>query len=254
MSIITYLNPDAIRDRSITKEKIDASVLDAKQDSLVSGTNIKTINGESVLGSGDITITSSGGAYPEVNHGTGDTTFTLTPNTFHVWDEVTSLTLNFGSGISGVANEYLFQFTSGPTATSLTLPDDIKWANDNVPTIEANMIYQVSVLRGLASVLEFNNPIVFPIIGDTGGNANEEYAKVYEYFVSTYNLTSASPRPSSGVIITETLICNDAKYGGRVLKVNLSENYLLLWTQNAIDTYFVPRINNLGVYSTYYWD
>ena len=230
--------------------------ISGKQDKLISGTNIKTINGESVLGSGDITISSgaSSSAYPEVNHGTGDTTFTLTPNTFHVWDEVTSLTLNFGSGISGVANEYLFQFTSGPTATSLTLPDDIKWANDNVPTIGANMIYQVSVLRGLASVLEFNNAKVFPIIGSTDGNANEEYAKVYEYFVSTYNLTSASPRPSSGVIITETLICNDAKYGGRVLKVNLSENYLLLWTQNAIDTYFVPRINNLGVYSTYYWD
>ena len=228
--------------------------ISGKQDKLVSGTNIKTINGESVLGSGDITITSSGGAYPEVNHGTGDTTFTLTPNTFHVWDEVTSLTLNFGSGISGVANEYLFQFTSGPTATSLTLPDDIKWANDNVPTIGANMIYQVSILRGLASVLEFNNAKVFPIIGSTDGNANEEYAKVYEYFINTYNLTNASSIPSSGVIITETLICNDAKYGGRVLKVNLSENYLLLWTQNAIDTYFVPRINNLGVYSTYYWD
>lgn len=133
--------------------------ISGKQDKLVSGTNIKTINGESVLGSGDITIGggASSSAYPEVNHGTGDTTFTLTPNTFHVWDEVTSLTLNFGSGISGVANEYLFQFTSGPTATSLTLPDDIKWANDNVPTINRNMIYQVSVLRGLASVLEFNN-------------------------------------------------------------------------------------------------
>ena len=59
MSIITYLNPDAIQDRSITKEKIDASVLDAKQDSLVSGTNIKTINGKSILGSGDITISSN---------------------------------------------------------------------------------------------------------------------------------------------------------------------------------------------------
>ena len=123
-----------------------------KQDKLISGTNIKTINGESVLGSGDITISS---AYPEVNHGTGDTTFTLTPNTFHVWDEVTSLTLNFSNETNGVANEYLFQFTSGSTATSLTLPNDIKWANDNVPTIEANIIYQVSVLRGLASVLEF---------------------------------------------------------------------------------------------------
>lgn len=230
--------------------------ISGKQDKLVSGTNIKTINGESVLGSGDITISggASSSAYPEVNHGTGDTTFTLTPNTFHVWDEVASLTLNFGNEISGVANEYLFQFTSGPTATSLTLPDDIKWANDNVPTIGANMIYQVSVLRGLASVLEFNNAIVFPIIGPNGGSANEEYAKVYEYFVSTYNLTSASPRPSNGVIITETLICNDINYGGPVLKVSLSENYLLLWTQNAIDRYFVPRINNLGVYSTYFWD
>ena len=228
--------------------------ISGKQDKLVSGTNIKTINGESVLGSGDITITSSGGAYPEVNHGTGDTTFTLTPNTFHVWDEVTSLTLNFGSGISGVANEYLFQFTSGPTATSLTLPDDIKWANDNVPTIEANMIYQVSVLRGLASVLEFNNPIVFPIIGDTGGNANEEYAKVYEYFVNTYNLTSVLDEPSKGVIITETLICNDTNYGGPVLKVSLHGTMLLLWTQNAIDRYTVPTINNLGVYFNNYWD
>ena len=133
--------------------------ISGKQDKLVSGTNIKTINGKSILGSGDITITSSGGAYPEVNHGTNDTTFTLTPNTFHVWDEVTSLTLNFGSEISGVANEYLFQFTSGSTATSLTLPNDIKWANNNVPTIGANMIYQVSILRGLASVLEFNKVI-----------------------------------------------------------------------------------------------
>ena len=228
--------------------------ISGKQDKLVSGMNIKTINGESVLGSGDITITSSGGAYPEVNHGTGDTTFTLTPNTFHVWDEVTSLTLNFGSGISGMANEYLFQFTSGPTATSLALPDDIKWANDNVPTIEANMIYQVSILRGLASVLEFNNAKVFPIIGSTNGYQNEEYAKVYEYFVNTYNLTSVSDSPSNGVIITETLICNDTNYGGPVLKVSLSGTRLLLWTQEAINGIIVPTINNLGVYYNYMWD
>lgn len=59
-----------------------------KQDKLISGTNIKTINGTSILGSGDITISgeSSGGsgAYAEINHGTSDTTFTLTPNTFHI--------------------------------------------------------------------------------------------------------------------------------------------------------------------------
>ena len=35
--------------------KADASALAGKQDTLVSGTNIKTINGETLLGSGNIT-------------------------------------------------------------------------------------------------------------------------------------------------------------------------------------------------------
>lgn len=128
--------------------------ISGKQDKLISGTNIKTINGESIIGSGDITINS---AYPEVNHGTGDTTFTLTPNTFHVWDRVPSLTLDFGSKTSGVMNEYLFQFKSGTTATSLTLPNSIKWVNGSVPTIKPKMIYQVNILNGLANVLEFSS-------------------------------------------------------------------------------------------------
>ena len=137
----------------------------------------------------------NGGAYPEVNHGTGDTTFTLTPNTFHVWDEVTSLTLNFGNETSGVANEFLFQFTSGSTATSLTLPDDIKWANDNAPTIEANMIYQVSVLRGLASVLEFNNiSLIFFYTNDSHyGPYQAEQGMTWEDWVnSKYNTDKAT--------------------------------------------------------------
>lgn len=133
-----------------------------EDDILLSRSSVKTVNGQSIVGSGDIEIgggsSSGSGAYSEVNHGTSDTTFTLTPNTFHVWDEVASLTLDLGSETSGVANEYLFQFTSGATATTLSLPSDLKWANDSAPTIEPNMIYQVSILKGLASVLEFSNP------------------------------------------------------------------------------------------------
>ena len=97
---------------------------------------------------------SSNGAYAEINHGTSDTTFTLTPNTFHVWDEVASLDLSFADETAGIANEFLFQFTSGATATTLTFPD-VRWANDSAPTIAENMIYQISVLKGFASVLEF---------------------------------------------------------------------------------------------------
>lgn len=127
------------------------SKLSTKQDNLVSGINIKTVNSESLLGKGNIEIHSS---YKLVNHGTGDTTYTLTPNTLHVWDEVTSLSLYLGKGDNSVASEYVFQFTSGSVPTTLTLPSNIKW--NKAPIINPNCIYQVSILNGLATLLEFN--------------------------------------------------------------------------------------------------
>ena len=44
--------------------------LDNKQDALISGTNIKTINNESILGEGNINITSSGSAEVSVENTT----------------------------------------------------------------------------------------------------------------------------------------------------------------------------------------
>ena len=41
--------------------KADSSSLNSKQDTLVSGINIKTINSQSILGSGDIQISTSSG-------------------------------------------------------------------------------------------------------------------------------------------------------------------------------------------------
>jgi hypothetical protein len=146
--------------------------ISGKQDKLVSGTNIKTINGTSILGSGNITISGSGGssggsgAYPEVDGTIYNSAVIenwyivdeLMPNTFYVFPECLGLDITaFGAGVIGVANEYLFQFTSGSERTTLMLPDDIKWANDEAPVIEANKIYQISILKGLASVLEFSN-------------------------------------------------------------------------------------------------
>ena len=69
-----------------------------KQDKLVSGTNIKTINGKSILGYGNIEITSSGGSgtnfsvsYNEVNE---ELTITSTTENNIIYDESTeSLTI-----------------------------------------------------------------------------------------------------------------------------------------------------------------
>lgn len=54
----TMLNPNAIPDGSITKEKIDSSVLAGKQDTLIAGDNI-TIVGNVISSTGG-----GGGIYP----------------------------------------------------------------------------------------------------------------------------------------------------------------------------------------------
>lgn len=159
---------------------------------------LKTINGESLEGSGDIVISggssSGSSAYSEVSHGTADTTLTITPNTFHIWDEVSSLTLTLGAETSGVANEYLFQFTSGSTATTLSLPDDIKWTGGETPTIEANKIYQISILKGLGSVLEWNMvTIVDNFISISGNTLTFEYPTASELTIEVYGRTTDAP-------------------------------------------------------------
>lgn len=133
--------------------------LSNKQPTLVSGTNIKTINGNSILGSGNLVIEGGSGgsssgssAYPLVDHGTSDRNFFLTPNTFHVWGEMSSLMLDFSEGDSSVVNEYVFQFTSGATATTLTLLDDIQWVNGS-PSFEANKTYQISIVNNIGLIV-----------------------------------------------------------------------------------------------------
>ncbi len=79
----------------------------------------------------------------------------IKPNKFYIWGEKTSLTITLEPEIPEVVNEYMFQFTSGSTPTTLSLPSDIKWVNDELPIIESNYIYQISILNGLGSIMKF---------------------------------------------------------------------------------------------------
>lgn len=135
----------------------DGYLYEVEYDEVALPVTLTIISKTKIGGEGGSSSEGGSSAYPEVNHGTSDRTFTLTPNTFHVWDEVTSLNLTLGAETSGVANEYLFQFTSGSTPTTLTLPNDIKFSEDLV--IEANKIYQISILKGLGSVLSWDNGV-----------------------------------------------------------------------------------------------
>ena len=78
-----------------------------------------------------------------------DTTATLDPNKLYVFPEMTSLTVTLATPSDpNVANEYHFFFTSGATATTLTLNDVLSDAY----SIEANMKYEVSILEGVAYI------------------------------------------------------------------------------------------------------
>lgn len=121
----------------------------SKQDTLISGTNIKTINNQSLLGSGNINVS---GYIPIVNHGTSDTTYALTSGAFHIWDEITSLTLTLTPPDDlTTLNEYLFQFESGTTPTTLALPATVQWSADKGELIpQSGYIYQISIINNVA--------------------------------------------------------------------------------------------------------
>jgi hypothetical protein len=116
------------------------------------------INNINQSGNGGEGSSSNSNAYQLVNHGTSDTTFELTPNILHVWDNVDALTLTIGDEIAGVANEFFLQFTSGSEPTTLILPDSIKFNSDF--TVEANKIYQISILNGLGTVMSWENNLI----------------------------------------------------------------------------------------------
>lgn len=78
-----------------------------------------------------------------VNHGTNDTTYELPYNEFHIWDEVTTLTLTLKTNAeANKVLEYWFRFTSGATATVLSIPETIK--TDIV--VEPDTVYECSIV------------------------------------------------------------------------------------------------------------
>lgn len=87
------------------------------------------------------------GDIPAVNHGTSNTTFELTPNVYHKWDTVADLTLTLANAPEDTYNEYMFQFTSGDTATTLSVPNTIQWVMQ--PNILSNRTYQCSIVNNI---------------------------------------------------------------------------------------------------------
>lgn len=125
--------------------------ISGKQDKLVSGTNIKTINGSSILGSGNIST------HRPLQTSTS-TSMTLTPNVYHrnTSTSLASLTITLGTVTDNtILNEYFVEFTTRSAGTTVNLPSGIKWFNGETPTFEASTTYQISIINNLGVVAKF---------------------------------------------------------------------------------------------------
>lgn len=84
------------------------------------------------------------------------TTQEIEPNKFYKFGEVTELNLTLAEITDNTQlNEFTFEFISGSTATTLTLPNTVKWIE--TPTIEANKIYQCSIVDNIGVLLGVSN-------------------------------------------------------------------------------------------------
>lgn len=87
---------------------------------------------------------------------TSTSTIEINPNTFYKFGEVTELNLTLAEITDNTQlNEYMFEFISGATATTLTLPSSVKWLE--TPTIESNKIYQCSIVDNIGVLLGVSN-------------------------------------------------------------------------------------------------
>lgn len=138
-------------------------------DTLVSGdttTAIKTFNEiiafldgisdtedlASIIASIEQQIAAKQGKILVINKGSNETTESINPNTFYKWGIVSSLSITMNVPSDGQAyNEYMFQFTSSSTPTTLSISESVKWQTE--PNIEANKTYQVSIVDNIGLII-----------------------------------------------------------------------------------------------------
>ena len=122
------------------------SQLAAKQDALVSGTNIKTINNTSLLGSGNVkTLPAFTSTIPQTG---------LLPNVVYDYGttDTVSVTLNTTGLDSTIANEWHFFFTAQTTSCAVTLPSGVELGNEYSWDLQAGVTYEVSIMNNIAYV------------------------------------------------------------------------------------------------------
>lgn len=142
---INKLNKTFVSEQVLTAQEMNQ--LSGKIDELVDGVNTNTDNIPNVGQLATKTELSEKSDKVSIEN-IAENTKELQPNKYYIFGEMETLTLTLAAGEENKLSEYMFEFTSGTTPTTLTLPETVKWMGDH--TIEASKIYQVSIINNIA--------------------------------------------------------------------------------------------------------
>ena len=183
-----------------------------------------------------------GGKTAVVHHGTEDTTFEMTPDIVHEWDVIDSLTLTFPSDEDGYTNQYKAVFTAASDSFSLALPFYYKWVNDEVPTFEEGMQYEISFEGARVLWSKFNKPTKFGLI-EYAENDGKDYvltdiypdSTFYGFRVKSSTLQDAASSASYGVAGTRN-IASGSTNAPFCYYYHYSRGRLLYWSNKDVGT------------------
>lgn len=127
------------------------------QEKLVSGTTIKTVNGQSLLGTGDIALpvpTKVSELANDAGYAKADTLETITDATeitvtceagrIRQGNNITTLSVGCSATDNSQPVEERIIFSTGPSVESVTVTG-VSWANGDTPSFKANKVYEISV-------------------------------------------------------------------------------------------------------------
>ena len=148
-----------------------------EDETLLSTHNVKTINGQSIFGKGNISIEgggsgSSGGGKeyvvvePDISpSGAEILIYSIEPNkTYIISEPISILHINGFGSTEALCDEYNVIFKADMGGTTLTIVDVgyIFWANGTIPTMEGGAIYELSIQRVRISGYDMYNVVVTP--------------------------------------------------------------------------------------------
>jgi len=227
--------------------------LEAKQNTLVSGSNIKTVNGQSVLGSGNLVITGDGGVLDTSTFATKTDLLILDSddidegltNQYYTNQKVANVLLN------GNHTNISFAYDGSALSASVSLPPTPPASGDTFDTLN---IQQEEVVIGTVTSKSIVPPTTefTEYVGTQSGQQSQEelYSVLkfdYGYFYSNYaNIYS----PSDNTKTKEFFAAGNTV---RITKDGYWWDLQMTSASGGDSTYFSPNYIVIGTNSTWDW-